>query len=374
MLAALVSLVQSKKFSADDPRREFLPHVIRVESLRGAMQENIKIQLDCLSNSELIARLEDLVLKEKETTTEIIRHLAEVDSRRLYATLGYSSLFDYVTKKLGYSKSAAMRRISVARAGVKLPDIFSYLEDEKVTLSSLDACSGLLHGENGSKVLEELQGKSREEAEWLAAAYQPVRAARDKVEKIFVGVAPTDQPNLFTDKNSNEFRCGTNIEEKYKLSFSANPEFMDKLKRVQELMFTGKAEDLALEKIFGDALELVIEKYCPKERQQRREVRQAKKDVQPSKQSNQSNPRYIPVWLRDEVLKRDNYQCTYLGYQGHKCGCPIGLEIDHIVPFARGGKTEIENLRVLCSTHNLLAGMKVFGTQFIEEKIKEARG
>ena len=70
--------------------------------------ENKKIELNCLSNSELISRLESLVQTEKETTAEIIRHLAEVDSRRLYASLGYSSLFDYAVRNLGYSDSAAI--------------------------------------------------------------------------------------------------------------------------------------------------------------------------------------------------------------------------------------------------------------------------
>ena len=86
------------------------------------MERNIKVNLDRLSNSEVISRLENLVLHEKETTTEIIRHLAEVDRRRLYASEGFSSLFEYVTKKLGYSKTSAMRRISVARAAKNLPE------------------------------------------------------------------------------------------------------------------------------------------------------------------------------------------------------------------------------------------------------------
>jgi len=123
------------------------------------VMNNRKIELNCLSNSELISRLESLLQSEKETTAEIIRHLAEVDSRRLYASLGYSSLFDYAVKKLGYSDSAATRRIKVARAGVKLPEIFNYLEDEKVTLSSLNICTDLLLGENGKSVLKGITGQ-----------------------------------------------------------------------------------------------------------------------------------------------------------------------------------------------------------------------
>ena len=219
------------------------------------------------------------MLSEKETTTEIIRHLAEVDRRRLYASEGFSSLFDYAVNKLGYSNSAATRRIKVARAGVRLPEVFSYLEEEKVTLSSLNACTDLLLGEHGKQVLEELQGKSREEAEWLSASYQPVKKIRDTVEKIYVGEVPTTQGNLFISDENSGYNRGE-LEERFKLSFSASPEFMEKLTRVQEIMFSGKAEDIALEKIFGETLDLFIDKYCPKERQKRREVKQAKKPVE----------------------------------------------------------------------------------------------
>ena len=51
----------------------------------------------------------------------------------------------------------------------------------------------------------------------------------------------------------------------------------------------------------------------------------------------------------------------------------MGLEIDHIVPVARGGKTEIKNLRVLCSAHNILAAMEVFGSGFVLQKIQPSR-
>ena len=73
-------------------------------------------RLSSLSDSELIERLTLLVRNEREATEGVVRHLAVLEARRAYARLGYSSLFDYVTKGLGYSASAAMRRIRAARA------------------------------------------------------------------------------------------------------------------------------------------------------------------------------------------------------------------------------------------------------------------
>jgi 5-methylcytosine-specific restriction enzyme A len=73
------------------------------------------------------------------------------------------------------------------------------------------------------------------------------------------------------------------------------------------------------------------------------------------------NPRYIPRPIWRFVMQRDKYQCV-------NCGCKRNLNIDHIIPLARGGKTEPKNLRVLCFNCNQRAGMKAFGVDFMERK------
>lgn len=53
--------------------------------------------------------------------------------------------------------------------------------------------------------------------------------------------------------------------------------------------------------------------------------------------------------MRLMVKQRDNYTCRYCGkvmLDG------VGLQIDHILPIAKGGKTELDNLQVLCSVCN----------------------
>ena len=77
-----------------------------------------------LSDSELKDRITSLVGREKELIHEIVLHFSEFDSRRLYAELGYSSLFDYATRGLGYSPSAAQRRIKAAGALSVFPEIY----------------------------------------------------------------------------------------------------------------------------------------------------------------------------------------------------------------------------------------------------------
>jgi hypothetical protein len=58
----------------------------------------------------------------------------------------------------------------------------------------------------------------------------------------------------------------------------------------------------------------------------------------------------IPAGLRFAVLRRDGFRCAYCG-RGEPEG--VKLHIDHIVPVARGGKTELENLVTACATCNI---------------------
>ena len=60
--------------------------------------------------------------------------------------------------------------------------------------------------------------------------------------------------------------------------------------------------------------------------------------------------------LRFDVLKRDNYKCQICG-RTQKDG--VKLHIDHIIPIAKGGKTELNNLQTLCQDCNLGKGVKL---------------
>ena len=63
--------------------------------------------------------------------------------------------------------------------------------------------------------------------------------------------------------------------------------------------------------------------------------------------------RYIPSHLRKYIWERDKGQCTYVHHETkHRCTCRRLLQIDHIQPFALGGRSEKENLRLLCAGHN----------------------
>jgi len=64
------------------------------------------------------------------------------------------------------------------------------------------------------------------------------------------------------------------------------------------------------------------------------------------------DPYYLtPEWeaLRRQVLKRDNYLCSFCGVKclGKKRNKP-SPHVDHIIPRKEGGKDTLDNLRVAC--------------------------
>ena len=54
--------------------------------------------------------------------------------------------------------------------------------------------------------------------------------------------------------------------------------------------------------------------------------------------------------LRLQVLERDNFTCQFCGRSPQKDG--VSLEVDHIIPVSRGGRTELSNLQTLCQDCN----------------------
>ena len=63
--------------------------------------------------------------------------------------------------------------------------------------------------------------------------------------------------------------------------------------------------------------------------------------------------RAIPAYLQKYIWERDGGKCSYVHRETkRRCSSKYLLQIDHIQPFALGGKTEKENLRLLCAAHN----------------------
>lgn len=78
-----------------------------------------------VSDDILLSKTKELVREETRLATEILHHLREIESRRLFCAVGYSSRFEYAVRELGYSESAAQLRIDSMRPLRELPQLES---------------------------------------------------------------------------------------------------------------------------------------------------------------------------------------------------------------------------------------------------------
>lgn len=69
-------------------------------------------------------------------------------------------------------------------------------------------------------------------------------------------------------------------------------------------------------------------------------------------QAKTLNPRSINYRIRFKVMQRDGFKCRICG-KSPANDPDITLHIDHIIPCAKGGTAEMENLQTLCSKCNL---------------------
>jgi hypothetical protein len=68
-----------------------------------------------------------------------------------------------------------------------------------------------------------------------------------------------------------------------------------------------------------------------------------------------SNPRYVPLKVRLQVMTRDRFCCVMCG-RSPAAEAGVQLHIDHVIPFSRGGASIIDNLQTLCQDCSLGKG------------------
>ncbi len=149
----------------------------------------------------------------------------------------------------------------------------------------------------------------------------------------------------------------------YRLSITLNLLQKKKLDRVLEILSNSNSE-LTIEIAIDQALDSLLDKKDPIRKTQRKEKRLPQK----KKPTKVMVRKAIPSNIRQAVLKRDNFKCSYVSPEGQHCGCTRHLHIDHKIPVCRGGSNDLSNLRVYCSNHNQLVADEILGKAFMKKK------
>ena len=65
-----------------------------------------------------------------------------------------------------------------------------------------------------------------------------------------------------------------------------------------------------------------------------------------------ASSRHVPAAVRRAVSERDGDRCGYVDADGHRCTARHRLEFHHRFPFGYGGGHSVDNVSLVCRTHN----------------------
>ena len=318
------------------------------------------IPYEDLSNEALAAEIKRVAGVERRSTADLLRLLIEVDRRSLHLTLGYSSMFVYCVRALHLSEQAAYSRITAARAARRFPILIELLAEGALTLSSVGLLAPHLTDETLEPLLEAARGKSTRDVERLIAALHPqpdIPASVRALPRPEVAAPPTEAwtesaavlpvsapPGVPATSGSVFTRpvVAPLAPTRYLLRLTIGQETHDKLERVRSLL-RHAVPDGDLAAIVDRALTLLL---ADAER-----TKHAAAKLPRRIDAEGNDGRHVPAAVKRAVWSRDGGRCTFKGTDG-PCGETAFLEFHHVVPFAAGGHTNVENLQLRCRAHN----------------------
>src|SRR6185503_5712688 len=119
------------------------------------------MNLSDLTDDELLSGVERLLGSQRRLTALLLRHLAEVEERRLHLLAACSSMFDFCMSRLGMSEVEAYRRVTVSRVARRFPVLLALIDSGKLHLSALCLLSKNLTTQHPIELFREGSGQSR---------------------------------------------------------------------------------------------------------------------------------------------------------------------------------------------------------------------
>jgi 5-methylcytosine-specific restriction endonuclease McrA len=336
-----------------------------------------------LTDAQLLEAAHSLAAGERAATAELIAALVEIDHRRLYLGLSYSSMFAFCVARLHLSESAAYARTEAARVAGRYPRVLELLLDGSINLTTVSLLGSHLTAENHDELLRAAIGKRRREVEMQVAALRPLPPAPVVIRKLpqprtavesfasipleigsirvdTAGVQPNDLVARPTLPPARPAVVTPLSPERFKIQLTIGRETYDKLRRAQDLLRCSVPNgDLAA--VIDRALTALLERL------EKHKCGSTSRSTNAGRRTQLSRSRYVPASIRRKVWACDEGRCTFVGTDG-RCEERGFLEIHHIVPYADGGATDLANLQLRCRAHNQYEAELVFGQWKLREK------
>jgi 5-methylcytosine-specific restriction endonuclease McrA len=279
--------------------------------------------------------------KEKQLSYESVMAVGKL--QRLNAAVNLCMTDAEFFQKLGLTSDMFYKRCQAYGVIRFFPILGEMLKDGGTYISQLAMISAKITEANSDAIIERLKGICKRDLRAFLATI---------------------------DKEGNRTPGETLIEVKMMMTQS---EF-DTLQRTRDILSAG-GRNVSEKKAIVATLELTVERRDPMKKAERAEKRANKKSAGPSRSPDKSSApgqalmrQPVPAAVVHQVWLRDHGRCTYISQSGQQCSAQRMLEIDHIVPVARGGGNDLHNLRLQCRAHNQWRADETFGRDWMARK------
>jgi len=337
-------------------------------------------EIGCVADAEIVRRVQLLVGADRRVGAKLLLHLGELQERRLYVGQGYSSMFEYCRRALGMSDAEAYLRLQAAAIGRRFPLVLERFAAGDLHLTGIKMLARYLTDENHAQLLERVRGMTKSEILVVLAEVSPKedvparvrrlpvpRAAREEQLSVLQPIAAEAAAGSFALEAPRVVAATTPLRPgRFKLELTLGAEAHSKLEQLRALLrHQYPSGDLA------QVVERAISELLAREMKRRFGQTDSPRECVAKRVSVKS--RYVPRQVLREVHARDAGQCTFVSADGHRCAERGFLEVHHHdVPFARGGASTAENLRLVCRAHNLFFAEQVYGRGFVRRKVRDA--
>ena len=278
-------------------------------------------------------------------------------------------MFAFCTRSLHMSEQAAYSRIEAARLSRRFPVIIDMIGDGRLSLATVGLLAPHLSEENCELLLDGASFQSKREVERLIAALHPQPDIPAMIRALPETVDRTEAPPMAPPQAAPPLSASAPPQpvpelqrqvlaplapRKYLLRVTINEDTQRRFEHVRDLL-RHEIPDGDPAVIIDRALALLVEAT---EKTKFAATRQNRKAREP--RDSDAQTRRIPAAVRREVWARDEGRCTFKGIDG-RCAETGFLEFHHVIPYATGGPSTIENLELRCRAHNVyeaeLAGL-----------------
>jgi 5-methylcytosine-specific restriction endonuclease McrA len=319
-----------------------------------------------LSDNALVGRVVQIRKHERSLLVDFLRCLIELDQRRAVLALGFSSLFSFCVEHLGCSKAAAFRRTTAARLLARFPVVADYLVDGRLNLTTLVELRDVLEESRLLEILEKAAGRTEDQVKELVAALRPQPAPADLLRRL---------PTPRNDSGGSGPAPGATLSAPAAAVLPvATPPLPRPLTNPPPRLQPIAPERHVLRVTVGARRQpRRVLHECMRVTLKAVENRRRGTGKKTTSKAPPPGSRYVPVAISDEVCRRDEGQCAFVGSTGRHCGSRHQLQLHHLDPSGKGGPTTAPNLPLRCRAHNLHAAGQDYGRDHIAQKIAAAR-